>query len=260
MKLINTQSFNKKIKKKQIIQAGAICIGTMLITTLSLKTEDAKLLENFNQGLEMGAIKYPLEYNGGKNHYGIRDYNHGASWDYEEYETFFGKIEEYQTTNSVVMEVIQGKYGNGEDRKQGLEANGYDYDEIQSGVNEYYKNSYEESSTLNESIEILEPCLNPPSCSDNYSSALASEYNVCHPYENGIDPYIGSESMSYEAPKGYIYNIDSSPMSYEAAKEYIDSEINKRGGNITYGELERTLVREFGVTGREYYRDYINGR
>ena len=36
----------------------------------------------------------------------------------------------------VAMKVINGEYGNGEERKQKLEAEGYNYNEVQSKVNE----------------------------------------------------------------------------------------------------------------------------
>lgn len=142
MKFKNVRDFIKKINKDRIMQVGAVCIGTMLITTLSLKTEDNELIEN---------------------------YNHGTSFGYEKCETFFCKMEEYKTANSVVIEVIQGKYGNGENRKQNLEANGYNYDEIQSEVNEYYKKFYEEQEKPNP--EPLPPSAYTPEGPMSYEAA-----------------------------------------------------------------------------------------
>ena len=41
-----------------------------------------------------------------------------------------------KTTDTLAYEVIQGDWGNGEERKERLEAAGYDYDEVQQRVNE----------------------------------------------------------------------------------------------------------------------------
>ena len=38
--------------------------------------------------------------------------------------------------NALAYEVIQGDWGNGEERKERLEAAGYDYDTVQQRVNE----------------------------------------------------------------------------------------------------------------------------
>lgn len=52
-------------------------------------------------------------------------------------------VPKYSTTNksidSIAKEVIQGKWGNGEIRKQKLTASGYDYNAIQKRVNELLK-------------------------------------------------------------------------------------------------------------------------
>lgn len=42
----------------------------------------------------------------------------------------------------IAKEVISGKWGNGEDRKQRLTAAGYDYDAVQSIVNSLIKDGY----------------------------------------------------------------------------------------------------------------------
>lgn len=42
-------------------------------------------------------------------------------------------------TDDVVLAVIRGQYGNGEDRKVRLAAAGYDYDAVQAAVNAWYK-------------------------------------------------------------------------------------------------------------------------
>ena len=44
-----------------------------------------------------------------------------------------------KTTDTLAYEVIQGDWGNGEERKERLEAAGYDYDEVQQRVNEILK-------------------------------------------------------------------------------------------------------------------------
>lgn len=44
-----------------------------------------------------------------------------------------------EVTAALVLDIIAGKYGNGDDRKKNLAEAGYDYDEAQSKVNDYLK-------------------------------------------------------------------------------------------------------------------------
>ena len=46
------------------------------------------------------------------------------------------QINDIKTTDALAYEVIQGDWGNGEERKERLEAAGYDYDAVQQRVNE----------------------------------------------------------------------------------------------------------------------------
>ena len=46
------------------------------------------------------------------------------------------KINDIKTMDALAYEVIQGDWGNGEERKERLEAAGYDYDAVQQRVNE----------------------------------------------------------------------------------------------------------------------------
>ncbi len=46
------------------------------------------------------------------------------------------QINDIKTTDTLAYEVIQGDWGNGEERKERLEAAGYDYDAVQQKVNE----------------------------------------------------------------------------------------------------------------------------
>ena len=46
------------------------------------------------------------------------------------------QINDTKTTDTLAYEVIQGDWGNGEERKERLEAAGYDYDTVQQRVNE----------------------------------------------------------------------------------------------------------------------------
>ena len=48
-------------------------------------------------------------------------------------------ITKFPATVNVAMAVIVGFYGNGEERKEKLEAEGYDYDTVQECVNEILK-------------------------------------------------------------------------------------------------------------------------
>ena len=44
-----------------------------------------------------------------------------------------------KTIDEVAQEVIRGKYGNGDERKKKLEAEGYNYSQVQAKVNELMK-------------------------------------------------------------------------------------------------------------------------
>ena len=48
------------------------------------------------------------------------------------------QINDTKTTDALAYEVIQGDWGNGEERKERLEAAGYDYDAVQQRVNELW--------------------------------------------------------------------------------------------------------------------------
>lgn len=50
-----------------------------------------------------------------------------------------------KTIDEVAKEVIAGKYGNGRDRREALEKEGYDYNQIQERVNELMKTPYKKS-------------------------------------------------------------------------------------------------------------------
>ena len=72
----------------------------------------------------------------------------GAGWIWLEnpsYCTVQGTVEETPKTSStksvdeIAKEVIQGKWGNGEERKKKLTAAGYDYASVQKRVNEMLK-------------------------------------------------------------------------------------------------------------------------
>ena len=48
------------------------------------------------------------------------------------------QINDLKTMDALAYEVIQGDWGNGEERKERLEAAGYDYDAVQQRVNELW--------------------------------------------------------------------------------------------------------------------------
>lgn len=59
------------------------------------------------------------------------------------------EIEHKKSIDEIAREVIDGQWGNGEDRKRGLEENGYNYQEVQNKVNEilnYTKPQYKEET------------------------------------------------------------------------------------------------------------------
>lgn len=55
-----------------------------------------------------------------------------------EKELFDTKVK-LKTINTIAKEVIEGKWGNGEERKQKLTSSGYDYNEVQKKVNQLLK-------------------------------------------------------------------------------------------------------------------------
>lgn len=57
------------------------------------------------------------------------------------YTDIFGENEhdDYTNIDDVVFDVIKGKYGNGIHRRESLKNAGYDYDEVQRRVNEYFQ-------------------------------------------------------------------------------------------------------------------------
>lgn len=50
-----------------------------------------------------------------------------------------GAVKDYYT---LVLEILDGLWGNGEERKRRLEAAGYDYNVVQSYVNKYIEDNY----------------------------------------------------------------------------------------------------------------------
>ena len=75
------------------------------------------------------------------------------------------KIEEIQnkpklSIDEVAKLVIEGKYGNGEDRKKRLAADGYDYDAVQKKVNEILKASKPAKSTTTYEVTGITTFLN----------------------------------------------------------------------------------------------------
>ena len=62
-----------------------------------------------------------------------------AGYDYAAVQSVVNKLlseEPTPTIDEIAIEVIQGKWGNGDDRKKKLAAAGYDYDVVQKKVNE----------------------------------------------------------------------------------------------------------------------------
>lgn len=64
-------------------------------------------------------------------------------------------VKDTQSIDEIVQAVIAGKYGNGEDRKNALEAAGYNYTEIQNKVNEFYGVSTAPTPTPTKTVDEL---------------------------------------------------------------------------------------------------------
>lgn len=60
----------------------------------------------------------------------------GKNYPYDEIANAVVTVEVKKTIDEVAKLVIQGQYGNGRDRREALEKEGYDYNEVQSRVNE----------------------------------------------------------------------------------------------------------------------------
>lgn len=61
------------------------------------------------------------------------------------------QVEERKSIDEIAREVLAGKWGNGEERRQALETAGYDYDSVQSRVTEIY---YGDSDNNNPDIKV----------------------------------------------------------------------------------------------------------
>lgn len=107
----------------------------------------AKLLKDYGWGIDR--VKKHQDFNGKHcPHRTLDDYG----WDY-----FLDLIKGYmkpkatkkKSIDEVAKEVLNGKWGNGEDRKKKLKAAGYDYNKVQAKVNELVaKNTIKVGSTV----------------------------------------------------------------------------------------------------------------
>lgn len=104
-----------------------------------------------------------------------------------------------KTLEQVAKDVINGKYGNGSDRKKALEKDGYDFDEVQDKVNEllnkkpskpstsYYKKYTGKSNKIDEVFKSI-----------GVQSAYIGTYSKRKPIasKNGISNYTGTSSQN----------------------------------------------------------------
>lgn len=103
-----------------------------------------------------------------------------------------------KTLEQVAKDVINGKYGNGADRKKALEKEGYDFDEVQKKVNEllkkpskpstsYYKKYTGKSNKIDEVFKAI-----------GVQSAYIGSYSKRKPVakKNGISNYTGTSSQN----------------------------------------------------------------
>ena len=79
-----------------------------------------------------------------------------AGYNYDEVQDVVNKlvksVSDTKTIEQIVREVINGKWGNGDARKQRLTEAGYDYNKIQKLVNSKIQGSYKPSKKTNEQI------------------------------------------------------------------------------------------------------------
>lgn len=106
-----------------------------------------------------------------------------------------------KTIETLVQEVIAGKWGNGTERKNRLTAAGYNYDEVQNAVNALYKNPTKPISKVN---------YYPKYCGTSGSIVMAlNSIGVTSTYTyrkkiakaNGITAYMGTASQNIKLLK-----------------------------------------------------------
>lgn len=87
--------------------------------------------------------------------------NGGMVFGYKKYKLNYSRIAGYgcpeydvlKSIEDVAVDVIAGKYGNGESRKEKLEAEGYNYDEVKKVVNELLSKETEKKANTNKTPE-----------------------------------------------------------------------------------------------------------
>ena len=89
----------------------------------------------------------------------------GRRYDYDEVQDRVNEMLEKpkKSITEVAKDVINGKYGNGDERKKKLEAKGYDYDTVQAKVNQLLGTETVKTYTVK---------------SGDTLSAIASKYNT----------------------------------------------------------------------------------
>ncbi len=141
MKFKNIKGSNISIiNKKRMIRTAVATIGAFLITGFALRKDnkaynyDANLSSNMYLASNYDARSYRIEKlsvdKSRSNPIGM------------ETESNFISPNNYftQSDNKLADDVIRGNYGNGEERKQALKEDGYDYETIQSLVNLKWNN------------------------------------------------------------------------------------------------------------------------
>lgn len=137
MKFKNIRDFIKEIDKGRIIQTSMVCIGTMLVAISALEVKEKEVTDTTNQ---------VVEWNEPWNSYHFHDHIRIRSYEprfYDRYGYDLYLPMDFVSDNDIVMSVIRGEYGNGEERKQRLEEKGYDYEKIQTMVNDWHNRQEE---------------------------------------------------------------------------------------------------------------------
>lgn len=156
-----------------------------------------------------GAPDYPCSYHQTSDKGRIK----GIAGDVD-LDTYFGdttKVEYKETTDEVVQAVLDGKYGNGDDRKTKLSADGYNYTEVQSKVNEVIKKPSETKTEAKEepiTNEIIKDViLGKYGNGDERKTALTDAGYDYNEVQTAVNKYLANQKPAISPAKSYNKSI-----------------------------------------------------
>lgn len=160
----------------------------------------------------------------------------------------YSKIEgygrpKYDTAKSiedVAVDVIEGKYGNGEIRKQKLEAEGYNYDEVKKVVNELLSKETEKKATSNKT-SVKKPASTPVKDTYTQKKFIKDCQSVFGVEADGI---AGKITMSKVKTISTLFNRKHKVVKY--IQKYL-KELKFYSGEIdsVYGEKSKAAIKKF---------------